>query len=150
MLRLLALVRVSRTGVYLQFLPHVPAQCILGKHTLDGKFNHTSRVRFDHSPKRNMLFVPHVTGVREVRFLVGLTPSQGHLFGIDHDDVIAHVEVRRIHGLVLATEDSRDTCGQPAQGFAFSIDEPPPTLDIFGFWSVSLHSLSAYKSTAEQ
>ena len=145
MLRLLALVRVSRTGVYLQFLPHVPTQCILGKHTLDGKFDHTIRVRCDHSPKRNMLLAPHVTRVGEVRFLVGFAPRQRHLFSIDHDDVIADIQVRRIHGLVLATEDSRDTCGQPAQGFAFGIDEPPTTLDVVRFRSVGFHSLSAQK-----
>ena len=144
------LVRVSHAGVYLQLLPHVLSQFVLGKHTPNGKFNHTVGMPFDHSPKRNMFLAPHITRVREVRFLVGLAPRQCHLLGVDHHDVIPHVQVRCIHGLVLATENSRDTCGQPAQGLAFGIDEPPTTLDMFGFWSVGLHRLSADKSTTEQ
>jgi hypothetical protein len=51
---------------------------------------------------------------------------------------------------MLATEDPRNTRGQPAQSFAFGVDEPPTALDMFGFGSVSFHSLSAQKSATEQ
>jgi hypothetical protein len=43
---------------------------------------------------------------------------------------------------MFAAENSRNTRGQPAQGFTFGVDEPPAAFDIFGFGSVGLHSPS--------
>jgi hypothetical protein len=140
-LRLLAVVRMIRPGVYLQFLSYMLSQRILGKHPPDGKLDHTIRIPFDHSSKGDMLLVAHIAGVPKVRFLFRFAPRQRHFFRVDHDNVIADIKVRREHGLVLATKNPGNARGETTQGFSLGVDEPPTALNVVGFWSVSFHML---------
>src|SRR5690606_13385768 len=50
------------------------------------------------------------------------------LLGVDHDDVIAGVDVRGVDGLVLAAEATRDLGAQAAEGLAGGIDHVPVAL----------------------
>src|SRR2546430_17414571 len=92
-------------------------------------------------PPRSTLF-PYTTLFRspEVAFLLDLAARQLHFFGIDHDDEIAAVDVRRKRRFVLAAQDLRDPAGQPAQRLISRVDQPPPALDILRLQRVRLHA----------
>src|SRR6476469_10327374 len=49
-----------------------------------------------------------ITGVLVVDLLAELAPGEADLVGIDHHDMIAAVDMRRVAGLVLAPQDVRD------------------------------------------
>ena len=58
--------------------------------------------------------------IKDVVF--ALVAGQLHLFGIDDDDIVAAIHVRRIGGLVLAAQPDRDDRGKPAQHQAVGVD----------------------------
>ncbi|MCY1416353.1 hypothetical protein D9M71_318580 [compost metagenome] len=63
-----------------------------------------------------------------------------HLLGIDHDDVVASVNVRGVFRLVLATQTQGDFSSQTTQGLTSSIDDEPVALNGFRFRGESFHS----------
>src|SRR6266540_820980 len=76
-----------------------------------------------------------------LQLLLDLAARQLHLFGVDHDDEISAVDVRRERRLVLATQDLRDAAGKAAQRLLGRVDQPPATLDILRLQRVRLHAL---------
>jgi hypothetical protein len=60
------------------------------------------------------------------RFVAG----QPHLLGVDDDDVVAAIHMRRVGRLVLAAEPHRDQRGEPAEHQPVSVDQQPLLVDI--------------------
>ena len=102
---MLTLMRVIRARIDLQLLPHMPSKGVLGEHSPDGQLDHSIRMPFDHAPERDVLLTAHISRVPEVGFLVSLVSGQRDLLGIDHHDVITHIEMGRKHRLVFAAND---------------------------------------------
>ena len=136
---MLTLMRVIRTRVNLQLLTHMSSKCILGKHTPDGQFNHPIRMSIDHAPERDVLFAAHVTRMPEISLLIGLVAGQRDLLGIDHHDVITHIEMGGKHRLVFATNNACHFSGEAPESFPLGVDHPPSALDFVSFRSVCLH-----------
>ena len=63
---------------------------------------------------------------------VRLARGQHHLVGVDHDDVVAHVDVGGEGRLVLAPQDRGHLGGQPAEHQAVGVDDVPGTGDVGG------------------
>ena len=65
--------------------------------------------------------------------LVGaLVAGEHDLVGIDDDDIVAAIHMRREARLVLASEPRGDQGRKPAHDEAFGIDEDPGLLDVLG------------------
>ena len=71
-----------------------------------------------------------IAGVVVVDLLVALAPGEHHLVGVDDDDVVAIVHMRRERGLVLAAQARRDDGSEPPDDEAFGVDQKPLLLDV--------------------
>ena len=71
-------------------------------------------------------------------------PVKHHLVGVDHDDVVAVVDVGRVGGAILAHQDHRQIAGQAPDDFVAGIDQPPLRLDLAGPGHVGFHLLHVY------
>src|SRR6516225_3738701 len=68
-----------------------------------------------------------------------LVAGQLDLLGIDDDDVVATIHVRRVGRLVLAAQATGDDRSEPAQHQAVGVDQQPRLVDIGGFGGEGLH-----------
>ena len=55
---------------------------------------------------------------------------------VHHDDVVAHVHVRRIFWLMLTAQAMGDLGGEPPKRLVFSIDDKPVVLDVIGLGTI--------------
>jgi hypothetical protein len=83
-----------------------------------------------------------VTGVGVGKLLLALVAGEGDLAGVDDDDEVTSVDVRREGGLVLATEQGRHVGGEAAQDDVGRVDDVPVTLDVAGLRGVRTHGRS--------
>src|SRR3546814_4033688 len=70
-----------------------------------------------------------VPGEAVVRFVVQLVAGDVDLLGVDHDDVVAGVDVRGVDRLVLAAQAVREFGAEAAEGLAGGVDDVPVALD---------------------
>src|SRR3546814_8399969 len=70
-----------------------------------------------------------VPGEAVVRFVVQLVAGDVDLLGVDHDDVVAGVDVRGVDRLVLAAQAMREFGAEAAEGLAGGVDDVPVALD---------------------
>src|SRR6266576_5543056 len=131
-----------RTRVDLEHLLHVLArQRRLRQHPPHRLFDDALGMLPKHLLHRRELLVAHVPGVMEVALLLHLPARQLHLFGVDDDDEVPAVDVRRERRLMLSTQDLRDPTGEPAKRLLRRVNQPPPTLDVLRLQCVRLHAL---------
>src|SRR3989475_10283193 len=128
------------TGVHLQHLLHVLArQRGLGQHAPDRLLDHALGMLAEHFLHWRKPFVAHVPRVPEVALLFDLAARQLHLLGVDDDDEITAVDVRRERRLVFAPQDLGDAAGPPAQRLARRADQAPATRRVLRLRSIGLH-----------
>ncbi|MNW05240.1 hypothetical protein D3C71_2014580 [compost metagenome] len=72
--------------------------------------------------------------------LVQLATGQLHLVGIDDDDVVTHVHVRREGRLVLAAQAAGDDRSDAAHDQPFGVDQDPLLFNLARFCRVSAHA----------
>src|SRR5205807_9050131 len=78
--------------------------------------------------------------------LVGeLAPGDADLVRVHHHDVVAHVDVRAVIGLVLALQAVRDLGGKPSESLVARIDDEPVAADTAGLGEYGFHKLQASK-----
>src|SRR5690606_17777389 len=82
-----------------------------------------------------------VAGVAVDALRVHLVAAHHDLVGVDHDHVVAGVDVGGEDRLVLAAQDAGDLGGEPAEDQALGVDHVPLTLDLAGFGGVRLHAI---------
>ncbi len=107
---------------HMQLLIHATAQRAFRQHALHGELNRALRMLLQELAQRNALQVADVAGVLVVKLVGELRARNADFTGVDDDDVIAKVLMRRIIRLVLAFQSTRDFRGQAAQGFARRVD----------------------------
>jgi hypothetical protein len=111
-------------------------------HPLDRLAEHPIRVLTLEDLRRGALLdAAGVAGMPVVRLLVALVAGQPHLFGVDHDDVVAAVDMRGVAGLVLAAQSPGEFGGQPAEHHAVGVDHVPPLVDLGRLHGVGFHQL---------
>jgi hypothetical protein len=96
---------VVRALVDLELGGHLAAKLGLGKHTLHGLLDNGLGTAGKKTNERLFAKSSGKTGVAAIELLVGLETGKEDLFGVDDDDVVAHVNVRGIKGAELAGED---------------------------------------------
>ena len=138
-LGLLSRMRMFGAGVDLELLDHCVAEGALRKHALDGDFESASRMLFLHLSKRRFDDAAGVAGVTIVRLLARFFSGENELVGVDHDDKIARVDVRREFGLVLTAQAQRDFAGQTAEHLITGIDHEPVALNLKRLGREGLH-----------
>ena len=65
-----------------------------------------------------------------VELLVALVARHRDLLGVDDDDEVAGVHVRRVGRLALAAQRVGDLGGEAPEGLALGVDEQPVALAI--------------------
>ena len=127
-LGLLCGVRVFGAGVDLELLDHGVAETALREHTLDRDFESTAGVLGLHFLEGGFVDTARVAGVTVVRLLTGLFSRQLELVSVDHDDVVARIDMRRVFGLVLAAQAECDFGSKAAKHLVAAIDHVPVAL----------------------
>ena len=96
---------------------------MLGLHFLEGRFIHAARI----------------AGVAVVGLLAGFFGRELDFVGVDHDDVVARIDVRREFGLVLAAQTSGNFGGKAAEHLVTAVDHVPVALDFERLGRKGLH-----------
>src|SRR5579859_7431765 len=71
------------------------------------------------------------------KLLVELVAGDGHFPGVEDDDTIAHVEVRRIAGFVFAAQQRGNSGRQTSQVHPGGVDHVPRSLNGFDRWRIA-------------
>ena len=127
-------------GVALHLLQHGVAQRALGQHALDGLFQDAAGETLLQLGEVGFIDAARIAGVAIVLLVFGLVAGDAQLLDIDHDDVIAGIDVRREDGLVLAAQTVCDLGSQAAEHLVRRIDDKPVVLDFMRLGGKCLHS----------
>ena len=141
-LRLLCIVWVRWPRIHFQLLKHRSAKRIARQHTLDSTLQHTLWRTIDKLLKRERLQTTGVTRVVVIHFVRRLRARDSNLFAVDHDDVITHVHVRCVFGLVLAAQTMRDLNSQTPESLVFCVNDKPIVADVACLCTISFHALA--------
>ena len=76
--------------------------------------------------------------MRIINLLLDLIAGHANFIGVDHDDVIAGIQVRRKARLIFADQHARHFGGQPAENLVSGINYEPvgAFLQRFGLFSL--------------
>src|SRR5687768_10397715 len=117
-------------GVDVELLANAPAETILRKHAEHGVLEDALRTSLEHLLERHDATAARITGVATVLLLLGTLRGHHYLFGVDHDDKITTVHVRREQRLMLAAKNARDRRSEASYGLSVGVDDPPLLLDV--------------------
>src|SRR5262249_11854621 len=81
-----------------------------------------------------------IAGVVVEHLVAQLVAGHLHLGGVDDDDVVAAIHVRRVGRLVLAAQAVGDDAGETAENDAVGIDHEPLLGDLGGLGGIGLHA----------
>lgn len=144
-LRLLGEVRMLTALVNLELGGHLPAHLGLGKHALDGLLDDCLRTAGEQLDEGLFTQTAGKTGIAAIELGVRLETRKDDLFGVDDDDVIAHIDIWGVKRVELACEEAGGVGGKATEGFAAGVDDEPLALNIFaagdGSGHCSLYSL---------
>src|SRR5262245_22627561 len=127
---LLRVVGMRRAPVDPQLPQHAATERSLREHAAHRELDDTLRI-----PSKQVLerFAANTTGVARVApvdLVSRLLRRDRELRRVDHDDVVAGVEVRREDRLVLAAQQGRDLGGETTEDRAVGIDHMPLVSDV--------------------
>ena len=92
-------------GIDAQIRHLLAAERAARKHALHGLLEDALRERPSRiSPRRALLDAAGMAGVPVVELCLRLLPVKTHLLGVDDDDIVAAVHMRRVGGLMLAAQ----------------------------------------------
>ena len=111
--------------VDLEFRVDLPTEPVLRQHAPHGRLDHPFGMRSPDLGRRKFLQATPVPGVALVDLTLFLSTAEYDLLGIDHHDVVAGVEMRRIGRLILAAQNPGDLDRKAAQNLAFRINHNP-------------------------
>src|SRR5262245_30859380 len=125
--RVLRRVRVRLALVDLEVAHLAPRQrAVLLHHALDRAHDHAlGEAALEGRARRLLLDAADMAGVPVEAAVVELAAGQPHLLGVDDDDVVAAVDMRRERRLVLALEPHGDDRREPAEHDPLRIDQQP-------------------------
>src|SRR5262245_19418835 len=117
---------------HLELLEHLPPERALRQHAFDGNFDGALRMRREELLERLLLQVADGARVAVVDLVLELAARDADLLGVDDDEEIARIDVRRVNGLVLAAQPMRERSRQATERLALGIDEVPVASN--GLW----------------
>src|SRR5215208_5281872 len=104
--------RVIGVGVDLELAKLLGAESAARQHPLDGSPDDLLGSPLEQLTERLLLQPLGIAAVADVQLALELVARDRDSAGVEDDDVITRVEVRRPGRLVLALEDARDPRGQ--------------------------------------
>jgi hypothetical protein len=130
-LRVLAGVRMLRAVVEVKRAHLVAAERAARDHALHRLLEHTlGETALEHLARSRLLQPAGVAGVLVIDLLVELAAGEADLVGVDHDDMVAAIDVRREARLVLAAQDVGDDRRDAPDDQAVGVDQMPFLLDL--------------------
>lgn len=126
-------------AINFQFPVNRAAEFGVGDHPADRALDEQFRVT---GPSRFHVFgfMPaHISGKTHERFLVLFLAREPHFFGVDHDDEIAGIDVRRVDRFFFAAQKVRGFHGDTAEDLVLGVNDPPFAWDFVGFSGKRLH-----------
>src|SRR5690606_1471565 len=136
---LLSGVRMLGASIDLELLGHGVTQRTLGQHALDGLLERTTGKTLLHFLEVRFSDTARIPRVTVVLLVLRLRTGHDDIGGVDHDDIVARVNVRRKFWLVLSTQTVCDFAGHTPEDFALSVDHVPVTLDFMRLGHKGLH-----------
>jgi len=130
-LRLLGEVRMLVALVDLELGGHLASELGLGEHALDGLLDDGFGTAGEQLDEALFAQAAGEAGVAAIELLVALHAGEDDLFGVDHDDVIAHVDVGRVERVQFTGEDRGGDGRETPEGFSGGVDDEPLALDVF-------------------
>src|SRR5690606_3841720 len=140
--------RVGGAGVDLELADLLAAEAGLREHAPDAAAHGLFRLATVQVGERLGLDAAGIAGVRVDDLAVGLVGGEHDLVGVDHDHVVARVDVWGEHRLVLAAQHPRDLGRQTTEDHALGVDDIPGTLDLRGFRGVRGHACHLHRVLA--
>ena len=140
-LRVLSLVGMLITTVDLEFVEHLAAQLVLGQHPTHGLVQDPFGSPLEYLCGGRQLTAARVTGVTlvgfpehllgelRVRLVSHALAAEPNPMSIQHDDIIAGIDVRRVIGTVFAHQHGGDLSRQSANDVASGINDKPVVSD---------------------
>ena len=113
------------TCVHLQLFDHCVTQRALREHALHGLFEGAAGVLGLHVLETGRVDAARVAGVTVVNLVGGLVARDTELFGIDDDDEVTGIDVRRVDGFVLAAQTEGDFTGHPSENLVGRVNHKP-------------------------
>jgi len=81
----------------------------------------------------------NIAGVMVIGFGLALAAGEHDFGGVDDDDVVAAIDVRRIGRQMLAAQPHRDERREPADDQTLGVDQNPLLLDFGGLRQIAFH-----------
>src|SRR5713101_1682929 len=117
--------QTSGIPVDAQLLRAPRAQLVLRQHAENRFADHPVRLGLAQPFRRYFLQPAGISAMRIINFLLDLVSGHANLVGINHDYVVARIEVWRKAGIVLAHQHARDFGRQAPQHHVRGIDNKP-------------------------
>jgi hypothetical protein len=135
------------SGINTQLLCATRAKLVFWQHSKHCFAHELFWTALQQRPNRNFLQPARISTVVAINLLVDLIPCQSDALGIDHNDVIATIEVRREARFILADQKPRDASRQPSEDLAVRVDYKPILTDreclgLSALWNIRPHLLS--------
>ena len=118
-----------RSCIHIEVAEELGTEAVLRKHSLDGMLHDKGRLAIEHILGRSETLSTGITGVTDVHFVSQLLAREADLVGVDDDDVVTTVHVRREIRFVLATEDKGNAGSETTQHLIGRINNVPFFLD---------------------
>src|SRR5262245_29937770 len=109
------------------------------EHSLHRLADDLGRAPLELLGERPRAKAARIARVAVVALLLELVAGDRDLLGVDDDDEVTGVDVRRVLRLALSPQGVRDARGKATQGLAVGIDDVPALLDLLRLGGVSLH-----------
>ncbi len=129
--RLLRVVRMLGTLINLELGGHLAAQLALRKHALDGLLEDRFGAAGEQLGVALFTQAAGEAGVTAIQLLRTLHAGEVDLFGIDDDDVVAHIDVGGVEGVGLAGEDAGGVRRKAAKRLTRGVNDEPLALDVY-------------------
>ena len=118
--------RMLSTGIDLEFAILLAAHLGLRQHALDRLADdHIGLLAVEILVCRAGLDAAGIARVPVVGLVITLVAGEADLVSIDHDNMVATIDVRGVHRLVLAAQTVRDNRCHAAKHYALGVDDPP-------------------------
>src|SRR5476651_1974414 len=120
-----------RSGIDAQVLHLRAAERSARDHALDGLDQDALReAAFKALAQGLALDAAGVPSVPVEHFTFGLAAREAYLLGVDDDDVVAAIDMRGEHNLMLAAQARSDDRGEPAEHEPVGVDQYPLLLHV--------------------
>lgn len=127
-----------RSGVDLELAAHLAAELVLGEHALHGTFDDGLGTTLAQRVEGFGLDAARIPGMAILDLALALARGDSHLLGVDDNNEIAAIDMRRVRGLVLAAEPGCHLGSETAEREVGRIHDVPTVFYVTRFGRICL------------